>query len=216
MLLQMAMDGAADGLTIAEFKEFISNIYDSVDIVEFGTSCVYRFGMEGVQEIKQAFPDKLILADMKIMDGGGHMSRMAYSFGADIVTVLAVSDDATIGNVIGSAHKVNKEVMVDMICVSDIAKRIPEVEKLGADYVCVHMGVDVQKAKNANPLEELRIAKATARTAKVAVAGGIKLSTISDIVKEKPDVIIVGNGIRKQEDPKTVAAEMKKIMEKEG
>ena len=126
MLLQMAMDGAADGLTIAEFKEFISNIYDSVDIVEFGTSCVYRFGMEGVQEIKQAFPDKLILADMKIMDGGGHMSRMAYSFGADIVTVLAVSDDATIGNVIGSAHKVNKEVMVDMICVSDIAKRIPE------------------------------------------------------------------------------------------
>lgn len=30
MLLQMAMDGAADGLTIAEFKEFISNIYDSV------------------------------------------------------------------------------------------------------------------------------------------------------------------------------------------
>ena len=48
MLLQMAMDGAADGLTIAEFKEFISNIYDSVDIVEFGTSCVYRFGMEGV------------------------------------------------------------------------------------------------------------------------------------------------------------------------
>lgn len=99
MLLQMAMDGAADGLTIAEFKEFISNIYDSVDIVEFGTSCVYRFGMEGVQEIKQAFPDKLILADMKIMDGGGHMSRMAYSFGADIVTVLAVSDDATIGNV---------------------------------------------------------------------------------------------------------------------
>ena len=103
-----------------------------------------------------------------------------------------------------------------MICVSDIAKRIPEVEKLGADYVCVHMGVDVQKAKNANPLEELRIAKATARTAKVAVAGGIKLSTISDIVKEKPDVIIVGNGIRKQEDPKAVAAEMKKIMEKEG
>lgn len=66
MLLQMAMDGAADGLTIAEFKEFISNIYDSVDIVEFGTSCVYRFGMEGVQEIKQAFPDKLILADMKM------------------------------------------------------------------------------------------------------------------------------------------------------
>ena len=50
----------------------------------------------------------------------------------------------------------------------------------------------------------------------MAVAGGIKLSTISDIVKEKPDVIIVGNGIRKQEDPKAVAAEMKKIMEKEG
>ena len=39
---------------------------------------------------------------------------------------------------------------------------------------------------------------------------------ILNIVKEKPDVIIVGNGIRKQEDPKAVAAEMKKIMEKEG
>ena len=44
-----------------------------------------------------------VLADLKIMDAGGYEVAKASEAGADIITVLGVSDDATIKGAVAEA-----------------------------------------------------------------------------------------------------------------
>src|SRR6266513_3165463 len=61
------------------------------DWVEAGTPLIKSEGLNAVRELKKAFPDKAIVADMKIMDTGGMETEMAIKAGASIVTVLGAS-----------------------------------------------------------------------------------------------------------------------------
>lgn len=211
MKLQLALDF----ITMQEAKDLLEELGTSIDIVEIGTPFVIQEGIKAVQEIKHEFPSLIVLADLKIMDGGKHEANMAFEAGADIVTVLGVSDNATIKASVEQSKKHNKSVMVDMIGVQDIQKRAVEIDNLEADYICVHTAFDIQ-ATGENPLFELQKVKSVVKNAKIAVAGGIKLKTIHEIVKEHPEIIIVGGGITGQPDRKQAALKMKEIMNQEG
>ncbi|GJM70493.1 hypothetical protein HMSSN036_27090 [Paenibacillus macerans] len=82
---------------------------------------------------------------------------------------------------------------------------------MGVDYICVHTGYDLQ-AEGQSPFEQLRIIKNVVKNSKTAVAGGIKLGTLPDVVKAKPDLVIVGGGITGQSRQKAVAAEMQRLV----
>lgn len=210
MLLQAAIDGASKGRTLEEALAFARTVQNNVDIIEVGTTFILRYGMESVRQMKKTVSNCLVLADMKLMDGGGPSTRMACESGADIVTVLGVSDLSTIEICIREAHACGKKLMVDMMCVKDLETRIREVEELGADYVCVHIGVDMQLSGE-SPVEALKLAKRTVSRAGVAVAGGINLQSAPKIAEYRPDIMIVGNGLQ-TEDPAGTAAQIQLIM----
>ena len=128
------------------------------------------------------------------------------------MTVLGVAHDSTIAGVIKAAKAYGKQVLVDMIDVHDIQTRALEIEKLGADFLCVHTAFDIQST-GVNPLDELRLINAVLTVKKAAVAGGVKVATVGDIVKEKPEIIVVGGGITSQSDPAVAAKRIKEIME---
>ena len=50
-----------------------------------------------------------------------------------------------------AAHDNGKEIMVDLLCVSDMERTISLCERTGADYVCVHCGVDMQESPSGSP-----------------------------------------------------------------
>ncbi|PNB39561.1 3-hexulose-6-phosphate synthase, partial [Pseudomonas sp. GW456-E7] len=79
-----------------------------------------------------------VLADLKIMDAGGYEIMKASEAGADIITVLGATDDATIKGAVEEAKKQKKKILVDMINVKDIESRAKEIDALGVDYICVH------------------------------------------------------------------------------
>ena len=141
-----------------------------------------------------------VLADLKIMDVASYEVSQAVKLGADIVTILGVSEDASIKSAIEEAHNHGKELLVDMIAVQNLEQRA-ELDKMGADYIAVHTGYDLQ-AKGVSPLESLRTVKSVILNSKVAVAGGIKPDTIKSVAVEQPDLIIVGGGIANADDPK--------------
>lgn len=88
---------------------------------------------------------------------------------------------------------------MDMIAVKDLAGRAKEVDALGVDYICVHTGYDLQ-AVGQNSFEDLQTIKSVVKNAKTAIAGGIKLDTLPEVVNVQPDLVIVGGGITGQED----------------
>ena len=107
-----------------------------------------------------------------------------------------------------SAKKYGKKIMVDMIAVKDLEQRTIEIDNMGVDYICVHTAFDVQ-ASGKDPLEELKIVNKVIKNAKSAVAGGVKLSTIDDIVNEGAEIIVVGGAICNAKDRAATSKEMK-------
>lgn len=207
MKLQLALDTVG----LKEALSLLGEVSSFIDIVEVGTPFIIRDGISAVTEIKKTLPSMEVLADLKIMDAGEFEADLGFKGGADIVTVLAVADDATIRGVISSARKWKKRVMVDMIGVANLTERAEEIDVLGADYLCVHTAFDLQ-ATGRNPLEDLRKVKKVIRKTAIAVAGGIRLETLGETVREKPEVIIVGAGITARDDRRETAAAMKRIM----
>jgi 3-hexulose-6-phosphate synthase len=196
---------ALDDIELKDAMELISAIHPYIDIVEAGTPFLLENGIEAVRRFHEKFPLLEILCDAKIMDAGGYEAETAYRAGADYVTVLGVTDDHTIKDVVETARKYHKKAVVDMICVSDRRERIRQLEKMGVDVLAVHTGVD-QQTEGRTPLDDLREMKSYAAHAAVAVAGGINLETVSQYLAYKPDIIIVGSGIVHAENP-TEAAE---------
>lgn len=207
----MELQLALDLVDIPGAKQVVKEVAEYIDIVEIGTPVVINEGLRAVKEIKEAFPSLRVLADLKIMDAGGYEVMKASEAGADIITVLGVSDDLTIQGAVAEARKLNKKIMVDMINVKDIEGRAKEIDELGVDYICVHSGYDHQAAGK-NSFEELTAIRRVVKNAKTAIAGGIKLSTLPEVIDANPDLVIVGGGITGQEDKKATAAEMKRLV----
>jgi len=198
----MKLQLAIDELTLTEALEVLKDIHPYIDIVEVGTPFLIDAGREAVRQIKATYPQLEVLCDAKIMDAGAYEAQLAYDAGADYVTVLGITDDLTIKGCVEQAQKQVRQVMVDLICVENFAKRVPIIEAFGVDIIAVHTGADQQQAGR-TPLEDLK------EDVQVAVAGGINAETIGDYVALDPDIVIVGSGILKADDPVAAAKEMK-------
>ncbi|MNI15566.1 3-hexulose-6-phosphate synthase [compost metagenome] len=207
MKLQLALDL----VNIPEAIALVKEVEAYIDIVEIGTPVVINEGLRAVKEMKEAYPNLTVLADLKIMDAGGYEVMKAIEAGADIVTVLGVSDDSTIKGAVEEAKKHNKKIMVDMINVRNMEQRAKEIDELGVDYICVHSGYDHQAA-GINSFEELTTIKRVVKQAKTAIAGGIKIETLPEVIRANPDLVIVGGGITGQADKPAVAAEIQKLV----
>jgi 3-hexulose-6-phosphate synthase len=208
----MELQLAIDLLNKEDAAELANKVKDYVDIVEIGTPIVINEGLPAVQHLNDNIDSVKILADLKIMDAADYEVSQAVKFGADIVTILGVAEDASIKAAVDEAHKHGKQLLVDMIAVQDLEKRAKVLDDLGADYIAVHTGYDLQ-AEGQSPLESLRKVKSVISNSKVAVAGGIKPDTIKDIVAENPDLIIVGGGIANAEDPVEAAKQCRDIVD---
>ena len=198
--MQLALDelGLDAALALAE------QVRSYVDIIEAGTPLLLREGMRAVQALRNAFPEKEILADVKIMDAGEYEASIAFEAGADYCTVLGCTDLITIGGCQQAAQKYDRHVFVDMICVDDLAGRVRRLEAIGADCIAAHTGTDRQ-AGGGTPLEDLRMLKASVRRAQLSVAGGIKAETVQEYIEAGADVIVVGGGICRAADPVAAA-----------
>lgn len=180
-----------------------------VDIIELGSPLMITEGCHSIPEVKRRYPDKIVFADIKVMDGGPVLPSLPYKAGADMASVMAVSDDATVKGAIECARKYNKMILVDLCAVKDLPARAREVAAWEPDYMCVHVGSDIQ-ASGIDPLAQL--AKIADAPCKKAVAGGINLNNFEAACQSSADVVIVGSGLYKQSNLRETAQRMYEII----
>jgi 3-hexulose-6-phosphate synthase / 6-phospho-3-hexuloisomerase len=206
-ILQVALDLLNEHRAIQIAKESVKG---GADYLEAGTPLIKSEGMDIIRKLKEKHPDKIIVADMKTMDTGAFETEMASKAGADIVVILGAADDSTIKDALKSARKYGSKIMIDLIGVKDEIKRAKELEKLGVDYLCIHVGIDEQMIGK-KPLELVKeIVKNT--NTPVAVAGGINSETAAKIVKAGASIIIVGGAITKAKDVTEATKNIKKAI----
>ena len=85
-----------------------------VDVIECGTILVLCEGYHAVRAIRALFPDKRILADVRIAEAGAKISRLAFEAGADLVSCVAGASLTTIQQVCRVAAEFGTEVQVEL------------------------------------------------------------------------------------------------------
>ena len=206
----MKLQVALDFLELDEAMAITAEIANYVDIVEIGTPLIIHSGLEAVRRAKCLFPQKTILADLKIADAGAEESQMALDAGADVVTVLATASDNTIRSAAKAVHAVDKELLVDLIAAGDIYERASQLKELGADYLCLHTAFDDESSTERS--YELLAKLKTLPGIKITVAGGINPDSIRQILSADPDVVIVGRGLTAVEDKAGAARQLSEAM----
>jgi len=203
MKLQVAMDV----LTTDDALALAGKVAAHVDIIELGTPLIKAAGLSAVTAIKAAHPDKIVFADLKTMDAGELEADVAFSAGADLVTVLGVAGDSTIVGAVKAAEKHGKGIVVDLIGVADKAARAREVTALGVQFVEMHAGLDEQ-AEDGFTFDTL-LTDGTESGVDFSVAGGVTIETIAAVQKAGATVAVAGSAIYSATDPAAAAAELR-------
>ncbi|MCJ1703345.1 MULTISPECIES: 3-hexulose-6-phosphate synthase [unclassified Rathayibacter] len=203
MKLQFAMDTLSTDAAL----ELAAAAAPHVDILELGTPLIKSAGLSAITAIKEAHPDKTVFADLKTMDAGELEADMAFTAGADLVTVLGVAGDSTIAGAIAAGKKHGKGVVVDLIGVPDKAARAREVVALGAEFVEMHAGLDEQAEEGFTFETLLRDGEASG--VPFSVAGGVSTATIESVQRAGAVVAVAGGAIYGAPDVGAAAAALR-------
>jgi len=207
-ILQVALDVLELDVAVRIAR---SAVRGGVDWIEAGTPLIKSEGIKAVRALSDMFRDHYIVADMKTMDTGALEAELAIKNGARVVTVMGLAPDETILGMVEKAKSSGAYVMADLMNVEDIIRRSRELEDLGVDIVCIHLGIDQQRKMKIdfNTVKEL----SESVNIPVAVAGGLNKSTAPLAVKAGARVIIVGGSITKAPDPEAATREIKISMD---
>jgi 3-hexulose-6-phosphate synthase/6-phospho-3-hexuloisomerase len=208
-VLQVALDFMHLKRALQAAREAVEG---GADWVEAGTPLVKSEGVESVRALRKAFPERVLVADLKVMDTGALEVEIAAKAGANVITVMGVTDDATITEAVKAARRYGAKIMVDLMRVKDKPKRARELQALGVDYLNMHVSIDEQMIAH-TPLEELK-AVCSATELPVAVAGGLNSETVAQAVEAGARIIIVGGAIIKAEKVVEATRTIKKAIDK--
>ncbi len=210
----MKLQVAIDLLSTADALKLLQKVAPYVDVIELGTPLIKQQGLSVVTNVKAAYPDKLVFADMKTMDAGELEANLAFEAGADIMTVLASAGDSTIAGAVKAGKAHGKFVVADMIGVADKATRLQELKALGVSWVELHAGLDEQ-AQSGYTIDSLLEAGRNASIA-FSVAGGINQDRIGAVEAAGATIAVAGAAIYGAADPAASAKALRQAIQKLG
>ena len=133
-----------------------------VDWLEVGTPLIIAEGMHGVRALRERFPEKPIVVDLKTMDGGWLEAEIMAKAGATHVVVMGQARPETIELVVRAGRDFGVKVMGDNLGMPDPIDGARQLADLGCDYVIHHIGFDYRTLRKERgeafetPLDRLR------------------------------------------------------------
>ncbi len=169
--------------------------------IEAGTPLIKSEGVKAVRVLRRKFPHSIIVADMKTLDAGAIEARLAFSAGADVVSVSGLSHKRTVMDALSVAKNYDGMIMADLLMSNNSKKLGASLEKLGVSIVCFHIGIDAQQAdaRIARSYEVRNLVRAL--RIPVAAAGGVNPRLAGVLVRSGVKIVIVGGWITSSKSP---------------
>ncbi len=181
-----------------------------IDVIECGTILCLAEGMHAVRVIRSLFPDKLILADVRIAEAGSLISKMAFDAGADWVSVVSGATLNTVEAVIKEAAKHHGDVQIELID-GWTWEQAQQWRTLGIQQVITHRSRDGEAKGeltwSQRDFDEIR--RLADLGFKVTVTGGVKPADVPLFAGVPVYVFIAGRGIYAAADPAAAAQQFK-------
>lgn len=109
-MLQIALDQT----DLSSALDVAKHVASYVDVIEVGTILAFAEGMSGVKTLKACHPEHILVCDLKTTDGGAILAKMAFSAGADWLTVSAAAHIATIAACKKIADEYDGEIQIEL------------------------------------------------------------------------------------------------------
>ena len=187
-----------------------------VDVIECGTILVLCEGYHAVRAIRALFPDKQILADVRIAEAGSKIARLAFEAGADLVSCVAGASMATIEQVCKVAAEFGGEVQVELADEWYDADRARAWRAAGVQHVIVKRSRDREAAGDLSwkPDDLARIDELASLGFTVTITGGISPKDLPTFAGHPVGIVIAGRSIVEADDPAAAARELKDTIER--
>ena len=185
-----------------------------VDVIECGTILVLCEGFHAVRAIRALFPDKRILADVRIAEAGSKIARLAFEAGADLVSCVAGASLTTIEQVCDVAAEFDGEVQVELADEWYDPERARRWREIGVQHVIVKRSRDREAAGDLSwkPEDLARIDELAAIGFTVTVTGGVSAQDLPAFAGKPVGIVIAGRAIVEAEDPAAAAAELQETI----
>lgn len=204
----MKIQLAIDRVSIEKAKQISREASPYIDIIEVGTALIKDFGVVSIKEIKEAFPNKIILADIKTIDEGAYEFEAAFNSGADIATVMGAASVSTLKVCYKVAKDCGKLMMIDLLEVG--FEKINILTEFTDAIFCIHSPSDGGEHSLISLLNEFKTK--FPEISKLAVAGGVNYQTITTIKEANVDIVIIGGAITKASSIENAAKKFREMI----
>ncbi len=200
---------ALDTTDLAEALRPLNQAISQIDVIECGTILIIAEGLRAVREIRALYPDKTILADIRIAEAGTLLAKNCFAAGASWVSVVAGASLTTVAQVVKVAEEYGGEVQIELGETYD-ADKAKEWRRLGAQHVIVKRSRDREAAGDLSwgPDDVQRIHELAGMGFTVTVTGGVTVTDLDTFAGAPVGVVIAGRAIVKAEDPLAAATEL--------
>ena len=186
-----------------------------VDVIECGTILVLCEGFHAVRAIRALFPDKQILADVRIAEAGSKIARLAFEAGADLVSCVAGASMSTIRQVCQVADELGGEVQVELADEWFDAERARAWRQAGVEHVIVKRSRDREASGDLSWRSEDmdRVDELAAMGFTVTITGSLSPVDLPAFAGREVGIVIAGRAIVAAEEPAYAAAELRATLE---
>lgn len=209
-MLQPKLQIALDTYDLPSALSPLQKAAQHIDVIEAGTILCLAEGMKAVQVIRSLFPQKLLLADVRIAEAGSLISKMAFDAGANWVSVVSGATMNTVETVVKEARSRNGEVQIELID-GWTWEQACQWRDLGVPQVITHRSRDAE-AKGELTWSQRdfdEICHLTEMGFNVTVTGGVKPEDVLLFAGVPVYVFIAGRGIYKAADPAAAAKQFR-------
>ncbi len=200
---------ALDTTDLVDALRPLNQAISQIDVIECGTILIIAEGLRAVREIRALYPDKTILADVRIAEAGTLIAKNCFEAGASWVSVVAGASLTTVGQVVKVANEYGGEVQVELADWYDpeIARKWRE---LGAQHVIVKRSRDREMAGDLSwgPDDLNRVHELAEMGFTVTITGGVTVEDLPAFAGAPVGVVIAGRSIVKAADPLAAATEL--------
>lgn len=208
--LQIALDTADLPSALAPLQKAAEHI----DIIECGTILILAEGTRSIRAIRALFPDKDILADVRIAETGSKIARMVFEAGASLVSCVAGASLATIDQVCQVAREYGGQVQVELADEWFDAARARQWRDLGVEHVIVKRSRDREAAGDlswkSEDLDRIELLADMGFT--VTITGGVTPQDLGSFAGRRVGIVIAGRAIVGAKDPEAAARELTTTM----
>lgn len=205
----MKLQVSFDSMDLDQAIKVASKVQDYADILEIGTLLIYKYGIVAVEKFNKHFPDKELLADLKVTDRGAESVNLAAKAKANWVSVMSGTSKKAIYNACKAASSNGQKVMLDLIDSPSVGQSALEAESLGVDALLFHGSFDAE-----DPLEFLEnwdMVKGNT-SLPIFISSIITKENIDTVINLQPSGLVIGKAITDAADPKAEAKMFRELI----